>query len=226
MSEKSQRDPQSRASRRQAMVKERRNDRMRAYKRNRRELLIIKSVAGAIAVIVIAAIVFVSINALQDRNLNQAPAGVVNYTYTSNEHVDGDIDYSSQAEYKGEIPPAGGPHNTVPQTCAVYAAPIRTENAVHSLEHGAVWITYQPDLPADQVEKLKKLADGDDHMLMSPYPGLPAPIVLTAWNHQVQLQAFDETTVKRFMRAYKFKKGVTPEYPASCAGTDALAPTP
>ena len=76
-------------------------------------------------------------------------------------HIEGDIDYSAQPEYKGEIPPAGGAHNNTPQQCDVYTLPIRQESAIHSLEHGAVWITYQPDLPADQVEALKDLAEGD-----------------------------------------------------------------
>ncbi len=63
---------------------------------------------------------------------------------------------------------------------------------IHSLEHGAVWITYQPTLPQDQIDSLKALAEGDPYMMMSPYEGLPAPIVLTAWDHQLQMQAFDQ----------------------------------
>ena len=55
-------------------------------------------------------------------------------------------------------PPVGGAHNPTWQNCMgdVYAAPIANEHAVHSLEHGAVWITYQPGLPADQVDKLQQ----------------------------------------------------------------------
>ena len=54
------------------------------------------------------------------------------------------------------------------------------------MEHGAVWITYRPDLAADQVETLRAAAD-DDFMLLSPYPGLPGNIVLSSWNRQLAL---------------------------------------
>ena len=42
----------------------------------------------------------------------------------------------------------------------VYDAPIANEHAVHSLEHGAVWITYKPGLPADQVEQARRPGRG------------------------------------------------------------------
>jgi hypothetical protein len=214
----------SRAERRQNLVKNSRQTRMKQYNRNKREMMIIKIVSGVLALLVIGGIGFAAVNYFQDRDLNRAPEGVKTYSYANNNHIDGDIDYSTQPDYKGEIPPAGGAHNPTPQQCAVYNAPIRQENAIHSLEHGAVWITYQPDLPADQVSALKDLADGDDYMLMSPYPGLPAPIVLTAWNHQLQLQAFDKDTVERFIHSYKNKRGITPELGASCSGVTTTVP--
>ena len=57
---------------------------------------------------------------------------------------------------------------------------MRDENAVHSLEHGAVWITYQPDLPQEQIEKLSDLAQRNRFVLVSPYPDLPAAVVASA----------------------------------------------
>jgi hypothetical protein len=69
-----------------------------------------------------------------------------------------------------QTPPAGGPHNPVWQNCGFYDEPVRDENAVHSLEHGAVWITYQPDLPQEQIGKLRDLAQSNRFVLISPYP--------------------------------------------------------
>jgi hypothetical protein len=227
MSSKNRSTPQTRAARRQQMVKDRRNERMQRYQRNKRELMIIKIVSIALAVLVLGGIGYTVVNYVRDRDLNRAPEGVVEFSYQGNEHFPSPIDYSAQPDYQGEIPPAGGAHVTTPQDCLVYTEPINDENAVHSLEHGAIWITYQPTLPADQIEKLKGKAEGDDHMLMSPYEGLPAPIVLTAWNRQLQLQTYDGDTVDRFIRSFKGRNGVAPEGGGACRGTNATkAATP
>jgi hypothetical protein len=215
---------QTRAARRQAMVKERRNVHRQRYDRNKREMMIIKGISIALALIVLGALGFAAFNWAQDRNLNRAPEGVKTFQYAQGNHIEGNIDYSAQAGYQGELPPAGGAHNSTAQQCDVYTQPIRQENAIHSLEHGAVWITYQPDLAADQVTKLDDIVKGDPYLMVSPYPGSPAPIVLTAWNHQLQLQSYDKDTIEQFIRSYKNKQGVTPEFGASCAGTTATAP--
>lgn len=219
MTEGNSESVKTRAERRQEIVKNRRNVRKERYDRNKREVMLIKWGSISLAVIILGALGFTLINYLQDRDLNREPEGVVVFDYAASNHIEGNIDYSAQTEYKGEIPPAGGAHNNTPQECDVYDSPIRQEAVIHSMEHGAVWITYQPTLPQDQIDSLKSLAEGDPYMMMSPYEGLPAPIVLTAWEHQLQLQAFDQDTVERFMRSYKNKNGITPEFGASCSGT-------
>jgi hypothetical protein len=219
MTEETTTGPQTRAERRQAMVKERRNVHRQRYNRNKREMLIIKSVSIALGLIILGALAFTAVNYVREQDLNRAPDGVTTYAYAGANHIEGNIDYTTQPDYKGEIPPAGGAHNSTAQQCEVYSQPIRQENAIHSLEHGAVWMTYQPDLPADQIDKLKEIVGSDPYLMLSPYPGLPTPIVLTAWNHQLQMQSFDKDTVERFIRSYKNKRGVTPEFGASCAGT-------
>ena len=54
------------------------------------------------------------------------------------------------------VPPVAGEHNAAWQNCTgnVYDAPIANEHAVHSLEHGAIWITYRPDLARRAGRKL------------------------------------------------------------------------
>ena len=76
---------------------------------------------------------------------------VATTSYPAGLHATGAISYK-------ENPPMGGTHNAIWQNCGVYEVPIHNEHAVHSMEHGAVWITYRPDLPADQIQSLKHQA--------------------------------------------------------------------
>jgi hypothetical protein len=112
--------------------------------------------------------------------------------------------------------PAGGPHHPAWWDCGVYPEPVQTEHAVHSLEHGAVWLSYRPDLPADQVELLEELGD-DDYMLVSPVTDQESPVMATAWDHQLSLDTADEKTLKAFIREYK-QGPQTPEPGAACTG--------
>jgi hypothetical protein len=149
-----------------------------------------------------------------DRELSRPPENVVAYTNVSGDHTPDAVQYDV-------VPPAGGPHDPVWQNCGFYDQPVRSENAVHSLEHGAVWITYDPALPADQIDTLRKLAEEQDYLVVSPFPGLPAPVVASSWNHQVQLESADDIGLRQFIRVYK-QGPDTPEPGASCSGgTDA-----
>jgi hypothetical protein len=111
------------------------------------------------------------------------------------QHRLGNLDYD-------QSPPAGGPHNPIWQTCGFYDKPVRDENAVHSLEHGAVWITHQPDLPQKQIGKLRDLAQNNSLVLVSPYPDLDAPVVATAWGKQLTLQSAEDPGLEQFIKKY------------------------
>jgi hypothetical protein len=145
-------------------------------------------------------------------DIRQKPPGEVK-TYDvgpGDQHTDGNVDYA-------QTPPTGGEHNPVWQNCGFYDEPVTEENAVHSLEHGAVWITYSPDLPQDQVDQLRDLAHSQTYVLVSPYPELPSPVVASAWGKQVSLQSADDPALERFVRAYR-QGPQTPEPGAVCTG--------
>ncbi len=123
-------------------------------------------------------------------------------------HESGDLDYP-------QSPAVGGPHAPVWLECGAYDAPVREENAVHDLEHGAVWISYDPDLDADDVKALAALLPQNG--IMAPYPGLRAPVVVTVWGRQLDLTGADDPRLALFIHA--FGGGETaPEPFASCAG--------
>jgi hypothetical protein len=114
-------------------------------------------------------------------------------------------------------PPVGGDHNPNWQRCQgdVYTAQIPSENAVHSLEHGAVWVTYNPDLPQAQVDVLKSKVQGNDFMLMSPYPGLDSPISLQAWGFQLKVTNASDKRIDAFIRDLRQNAAMEPNTPCS-----------
>jgi hypothetical protein len=116
----------------------------------------------------------------------------------------------------GGTPPMGGPHASVWQNCGIYDTPVEGQYAIHAMEHGAVWITYNPNLPADQVASLKDLARSETYLLLNPYPDQTSPIVLTVWDRQLEVDSADDARVAEFIGRYKQVRG--PESGAACTG--------
>ena len=135
-------------------------------------------------------------------------SAVRSYDGLAVEHTAADVDYP-------QSPAVGGPHAPVWLECGVYDEPVREENAVHDLEHGTVWITYQPELGDDEVSELAGLLPQNG--IMSPYAGQDAPVVVTVWGRQLELTGSDDPRLPLFIET--FRGGVTaPEPNASCAG--------
>lgn len=143
--------------------------------------------------------------------------GLELFADVSTDHTDGTVDYDQD-------PPAGGPHNPVWQNCGFYEEPVRNEHAVHSQEHGAIWITYRPDLAEADLTPLRRLADRQDYLLVSPYPELPAPVVASAWGARVELDGPDDPRLRQFVRRF-IEQGPEPGAPCT-GGTDETFPIP
>ena len=126
-------------------------------------------------------------------------------------------DHSEAPQTYNPIPPVGGVHSATWLNCGIYDQPVKNENAVHSLEHGAVWITYQPNLPQDAVDYLRSLVRGHDHVLLSPYPGLSKPVVASAWGLQLPLDDAKDARLAVFISRYE-SGPQTPEPSAACNG--------
>lgn len=149
---------------------------------------------------------------MRQQAASEPPGGVDEFEVERRAHTEADVDY-------GQDPPAGGEHNPVWQNAGFYEEPIRDENAVHTLEHGAVWITYRPDLPRDQKDRLREVAGDQACVVASPYPDLPedTPVVASAWGKQLGLEGADDPDLERFVRAYQ-QGPQTPEPGATCTG--------
>ena len=119
-------------------------------------------------------------------------------------------------------PPFGGAHDGYWAACngVVYPTAVRSENLVHSMEHGAVWIAYNPDqVVGDAVETLKKKVDGERYMVMSPYPGLDSPVSLQSWGHQLKVGDVTDPRIDEFVSSLKQNQYTHPEVGASCDAT-------
>ncbi len=146
-----------------------------------------------------------------DMHLPGEPAGTLTFAPLARNHVGTPIEYP-------QTPPVGGNHNRAWQNCQYYDTSVPNERAVHSLEHGAVWIVYSPDTSAADRQVLRAIADTGDHILVSEYQGLPSPIVATAWGKQLQLQSVNDPRLNEFVKA--FQRGPqTPERRATCRGS-------
>jgi len=81
-------------------------------------------------------------------------------------------------------PSTGGDHYAFWQNCGFYTVPVIEGAATHTLEHGAVWITYNPDaVTSTDLEVLSALAAGNNKLLISPYDH-DDTVVLSAWGVQ------------------------------------------
>ncbi len=140
-------------------------------------------------------------------------------------HVPGPVTYAM-------TPPAGGPHNIVWMNAGVYTKPVPSERAVHAVEHGAVWITYDPKLPRKQVEELQKFVgeqtlipepkdeggikvagQSNRFIIMSPWrdSSLPTPVVMSSWGHQLQLKTTTDPRMQRYIDTFRKRAPYSPE---------------
>lgn len=136
--------------------------------------------------------------------------GVQTFGELTREHTTDDVDYP-------QSPPVGGDHDPqwVDCTGTVYDEPLRNENAVHALEHGAVWVTYNDAASQADIDALASKVEGQPYSFMSPYPDQESPIVLTAWGVQLALDSADDPRVNEFLTTYR-SGPQTPEPGATC----------
>jgi hypothetical protein len=154
---------------------------------------------GVVITVVLTVLVFGGIiYASLESNPSHSIDGVQTFIRDDRTHTNDPVAYE-------KTPPVGGPHTPTWLACngEVYDQPVDTEQAVHSLEHGAVWITYQPSLATSTVSRLEE--NVGRYTFMSPLPEQGAPITLTAWGNQLSVESVNDPRVGEFLSA--FRKG-------------------
>jgi len=188
---------------------------MATQRRNQR-IGLISAIVGAVAVLALV-IGFIVVGSTPKPSPDDIEIeGLQNFgTTLAGVHVGPEpVDYEEKYDMN---PPAGGDHYAAWLNCGIYTEPQVNENAVHSLEHGAVWVTYDPDeVDAAGVEALRSALPGT-YSILSPYPGLPSPVVVSAWNAQVELDGPDDDRLEPFIQKF-WKSAAAPEPGASCSG--------
>jgi hypothetical protein len=139
-------------------------------------------------------------------------SGEKTWSNLSRNHVTKTVNYPMH-------PPVGGDHNPVWQNCNgnVYDKEIGEGNAVHALEHGAVWVTYNDKATAADIKALSTRVSKTPYSLMSRYKNEPSPITLSAWGHQLKVNKASDPRVAEFFDKYVQGKQ-TPEPGAACTG--------
>ncbi|MFW6070021.1 MAG: DUF3105 domain-containing protein [bacterium] len=177
-------------------LKEKRRQKL-AHERRRRRLII-----GTIA-----AVVVIGLGALIYARFLQSIPGLQEFPNQERGHAE-NVSIPDEG-----LPPVGGVHNPRWLNCGVYREPVDSAMAVHSLEHGAIWIAYHPDLPEEQIAELEAYADS--YTLVAPYPGLITDVVASAWGAQVQYEGAPDDSLDQFIARYQ---GQGPEPGATCSG--------
>jgi hypothetical protein len=126
------------------------------------------------------------------------PDGIVVYSATTNKTVEGPIGYA-------RTPPTNGNHDPLWQNCGFYEKPLKDRHAVHSMDHGVVWITYRSDLRSGQVDKLRSYGD-ERYVLVSPYPGQDAPVIVTSWRVQLELNGANDPRLRQFVDQFRISE--------------------
>ncbi len=168
--------------------------------KERRRTVVIGSVAAVLVLALVGVAGWVIVDAGRENAELEAQAsqeidGVETFEDLTFNHVTTAVEYP-------QTPPVGGDHAAAWLNCGVYTEPVPNENAVHSLEHGAVWITYDPALPADDVAALEAMAENQSYVLVSPYEGLDSPVVASAWGYQLEADSADDERLPVFVQKY------------------------
>jgi hypothetical protein len=178
-------------------------------KRNRLIGIITGSVAAVAVVGLVIGFVVTASTPKPDPS-SIAISGLKTYPGLTANHVTTAVDYPQH-------PPVGGDHAAGWLNCGVYTEPVPNENAVHALEHGAVWLAYDPaQLDEAGVEQLRSKLP-DNYIVVSPMADLASPIVASAWGAQVALDSPDDERLQQFIDRF-WRSNAAPEPGAACTG--------
>jgi hypothetical protein len=82
------------------------------------------------------------------------------------------------------------------------------------MEHGAVVVQYDPDLPQDQIEMIEDIDwPPAAEVIVAPRPNNPAAVALTSWTRRLLLDEVDVDVITVYQREFGNQ---SPEAGAQC----------
>jgi hypothetical protein len=202
--------PAPRAARRPESVRQRKESRQKAIQRQQRQRQLTRIGLGAIGAVVVVALLWMLVDRLRTPDVS---ADVTNY-FSAEDFVGVHPQDDNVILYE-QIPPVGGPHNNIWQNCGFYDKYIFNWHGVHALEHGAVWLTYDPNLSQEDKDKLESLTE-QGYVIASPYPGLDAPVIGSVWGKQMKFDGVNDDRIEAFIEQYRRNPNNSPEPNAIC----------
>ncbi len=201
-----------RAARRPDQIRRQKDERRQQFEKQQKQWLYTKIAIGAVALAVVGALAWGAFGQFREWQVSRD----VETYFGANDFV-GSHTADEPVLYE-QVPPVGGWHRPAGawQNCGFYAEYIENERGVHSLEHGAVWITYDPDLPEGEIATLREKAESSSKVLVSPYPGMDAPVIASVWGKQIKLDGADNNRLDPFISRYLNNPGNTPEIGGIC----------
>jgi hypothetical protein len=183
-----------------------------AKKRRNKRIGIGAAIVGGVAIVALlitSIVLTIPKNATYEAGGTGAEIEGVETFENTNNHVETSVTYA-------QTPPAGGDHNPAWLNCGIYTEAQANENAVHSLEHGAIWVTYDPSISDEELSLLKEKLPST-YVILSPFEDLPSPIVLSGWDVQLQVDEASDERIGEFFEEY-WKSDNVPEPGALCTG--------
>ena len=100
-------------------------------------------------------------------------------------------------------PPTSGPHyGDGVAGAGIHQEEVADELLVHSLEHGAVIISYKSSLASEDIEEIKKAFNqAEGKKILVPRKNLEVVVALTSWGRLLKLETIDQGKIKAFIEA-------------------------
>ncbi|MDO8470863.1 MAG: DUF3105 domain-containing protein [bacterium] len=122
------------------------------------------------------------------------------------------VSEGTPVEYRSN-PPTSGNHWPDPLKDGLYDVQKPDEAAVHSLEHGRIWISYKPSISAPAIQALNELLSGQQAVIFTPREKNDTDIALAAWMRLDTFNLSPEGSVdtERILTFIKNYRGKGPE---------------